>query len=121
MSACFYCGANVTKDSDREFDHFPVPRAAASKQTVLACRRCRFLKDRAATSVLSARVDECLDTAPEYVVFLQHLFLGAADDNCAEVARRTLAQIWGAFPPVLRLANARILATLYLNNTSYVQ
>jgi len=44
---CYYCGVLLTKDcSDREDDHFPIPKAAGGKETVPICISCHNMKDR---------------------------------------------------------------------------
>lgn len=43
---CFYCDKRMLYGYQYQRDHFPIPRRRGGKDTVIACVRCHWLKDR---------------------------------------------------------------------------
>lgn len=42
---CYYCGEQ-TDSQGKQYDHFPIPKSAGGKNTVVACNYCHNIKDR---------------------------------------------------------------------------
>lgn len=113
--ACHYCGRAVTRPWEYQRDHFPRPRAAGGRMTVVACNECHHVKDRSPDNELLQRLDDEIAAlrlrGPDRPGFLQSwvAFLGDHADGVPEVAYRTARRNWAAWPVTFRLLAARML------------
>lgn len=113
IGACHYCFALLHERWEFQRDHFPTPRSAGGKATVLACIKCHDLKDRRSISDGRELFDADRKNASAGAWQTWADFIASIEEGSPKVAYRTARRMWSVWPTNWRITAGRLLGDAY--------